>query len=153
MEAVGARFRFLLIHQGGHPCLVGRLVLLPGFILAAVVVEVGLADHGYAVGNRADCFAYAAAATGFHVGVVQPVGRNVETGVGTLQPAECALDAGLEVNHRPHGAGAEFLEHFVPVGLEALIAAAEAAVGLAIIVIYYKNKGTIHVEQISSLKG
>ena len=33
------------------------------------------------------------------------------------------------------------------------VAAAEAAVGLAIIVIYYRNKGTIHVEQISSLKG
>ena len=33
------------------------------------------------------------------------------------------------------------------------VAAAEAAVGLAIIVIYYKNKGSIHVEQISSLKG
>ena len=33
------------------------------------------------------------------------------------------------------------------------VAAAEAAVGLAIIVIYYKNRGTINVEQISSLKG
>jgi len=33
------------------------------------------------------------------------------------------------------------------------VAAAEAAVGLAIIVIYYKNKGAINVEQISSLKG
>ena len=33
------------------------------------------------------------------------------------------------------------------------VAAAEAAVGLAIIVIYYKNKGSIHVEKISSLKG
>ena len=33
------------------------------------------------------------------------------------------------------------------------VAAAEAAVGLAIIVIYYKNKGSIHVEQISALKG
>ena len=32
------------------------------------------------------------------------------------------------------------------------VAAAEAAVGLAIIVIYYKNKGSIHVEQINSLK-
>ena len=32
------------------------------------------------------------------------------------------------------------------------VAAAEAAVGLAIIVIYYKNKGSINVEQISSLK-
>ena len=33
------------------------------------------------------------------------------------------------------------------------VAAAEAAVGLAIIVIYYKNRGSIHTEQISSLKG
>ena len=33
------------------------------------------------------------------------------------------------------------------------VAAAEAAVGLAIIVIYYKNRGSIHVEEISSLKG
>ena len=33
------------------------------------------------------------------------------------------------------------------------VAAAEAAVGLAIIVAYYKNKGSIHVEQINSLKG
>ena len=33
------------------------------------------------------------------------------------------------------------------------VAAAEAAVGLAIIVIYYKNKGSINVEQINSLRG
>ena len=33
------------------------------------------------------------------------------------------------------------------------VAAAEAAIGLAIIVIYYKNKGSLHVEQINSLKG
>jgi len=33
------------------------------------------------------------------------------------------------------------------------VAAAETAVGLAIIVIYYKNKGSINVEQIDSLKG
>jgi NADH-quinone oxidoreductase subunit K len=33
------------------------------------------------------------------------------------------------------------------------VAAAEASVGLAIIVIYFKNKGSINVEQISSLKG
>ena len=33
------------------------------------------------------------------------------------------------------------------------VAAAEAAVGLAIVVIYYKNRGSINVEQISSLKG
>ena len=33
------------------------------------------------------------------------------------------------------------------------VAAAEAAVGLAIIVVYYKNKGSIDVEQINSMKG
>ena len=33
------------------------------------------------------------------------------------------------------------------------VAAAEAAVGLAIIVMYYKNKGSINVEKINSLKG
>ena len=33
------------------------------------------------------------------------------------------------------------------------VAAAEAAVGLAIIVMYYKNKASIDVAQISSLKG
>ena len=33
------------------------------------------------------------------------------------------------------------------------VAAAEASVGLAIIVIYYNNKGSINVEHISSLKG
>ena len=33
------------------------------------------------------------------------------------------------------------------------VAAAEAAIGLAIIVIYYKNKGSIHVEEINSLRG
>ena len=33
------------------------------------------------------------------------------------------------------------------------VAAAEAAVGLAIIVIYFKNKGSIHVEHLNSLKG
>ena len=33
------------------------------------------------------------------------------------------------------------------------VAAAEAAIGLAIIVIYYRNKGSIRVKDISSLKG
>ena len=33
------------------------------------------------------------------------------------------------------------------------VAAAEAAIGLAIIVVYYRNKGTIRVEEIDSLKG
>ena len=33
------------------------------------------------------------------------------------------------------------------------IAAAEAAIGLAIIVVYYRNSGTIRVEDINKLKG
>ena len=33
------------------------------------------------------------------------------------------------------------------------VAAAEAAIGLAIIVVYYRNKGTIRVEEIDTLKG
>ncbi len=33
------------------------------------------------------------------------------------------------------------------------VAAAEAAIGLAIIVVYFRNKGSIRIEDISSLKG
>ena len=33
------------------------------------------------------------------------------------------------------------------------VAAAEAAIGLAIIVVYYRNSGTIRVEEIDRLKG
>ena len=33
------------------------------------------------------------------------------------------------------------------------VAAAEAAIGLAIIVVYYRNTGTIRVEEIDQLKG
>jgi len=33
------------------------------------------------------------------------------------------------------------------------VAAAEAAIGLAIIVVYYRNAGSIHIEDINTLKG
>ena len=33
------------------------------------------------------------------------------------------------------------------------VAAAEAAIGLAIIVVYYRNSGTVRVEEINELKG
>ena len=33
------------------------------------------------------------------------------------------------------------------------VAAAEAAIGLAIVVTYYRNRGTIEVEDVSTLKG
>ena len=37
--------------------------------------------------------------------------------------------------------------------LEANLGAAEAAIGLAIIVVYFRNSGTIRVEEIDKLKG
>ena len=39
------------------------------------------------------------------------------------------------------------LSHFLTV------AAAEAAIGLAILVVYFRNRGSIEVEDISTLKG
>ena len=33
------------------------------------------------------------------------------------------------------------------------VAAAETAIGLAIIVVYYRNSGSIHIEDINTLKG
>jgi NADH-quinone oxidoreductase subunit K len=33
------------------------------------------------------------------------------------------------------------------------VAAAEAAIGLAVLVIYFRNRGSIEVEEISTLKG
>ncbi|MDJ0894473.1 MAG: NADH-quinone oxidoreductase subunit NuoK [Alphaproteobacteria bacterium] len=33
------------------------------------------------------------------------------------------------------------------------VAAAEAAIGLAILVVYYRNRGSIHVEDINMMKG
>ncbi len=33
------------------------------------------------------------------------------------------------------------------------VAAAEAAIGLAIIIVYYRNKGSIRVEEINQMKG
>ena len=33
------------------------------------------------------------------------------------------------------------------------VAAAEAAIGLAILVVYFRNRGTIEVEDISAMKG
>jgi NADH-quinone oxidoreductase subunit K len=33
------------------------------------------------------------------------------------------------------------------------VAAAEAAIGLAIVVVYFRNRGTIEVDDISTLKG
>src|SRR5712692_75667 len=102
-----------------NPALVALFVLPPHLPLAGVIRELGLVYHGDAVGHRADRLAYAAAAARLHVSVVEALGRDVEAGVRALQPAERALDAGVEVHHRPHGAGSELLEGGVPRRLEA----------------------------------
>src|SRR5439155_14152629 len=82
--------------------------------LAGVVLEGGLVDHRDAVLHRADGFADAAAAAGLHVGVVEPVGHDVEAAVRALEPAERALDARLEVDDRAHRPGRELLEDAAP---------------------------------------
>ena len=38
-------------------------------------------------------------------------------------------------------------------GFEKLVAAAEAAIGLAILVVYYRNRGSIAVEDVNMMKG
>ena len=78
--------------------------------LAGVVVEGGLVHHRDAVLHWADRLADAAAAAGFHVGVVEALWGDVEAGVRALEPAESALHARVEVDDRPHGAGENFLK-------------------------------------------
>src|SRR5438270_504377 len=92
-----------------HPLLVPVVVLPPGVPLPRVVRERRLVDHGDALGLGADRLAHPAAAAGLHVRVVQAVGRHVEDGVRTGQPAQRALDALVEVHHGPHGAGRPLL--------------------------------------------
>src|SRR5712692_8052344 len=99
-----------------HPGHVGRLVAPPHLPLAGIVLERVLPDHGDALLGRADGLADAAAAAGLHVGVVEPVRRHVEARVRTLEPAERALHALVEVDDRAHGARGELLEIRVPLG-------------------------------------
>src|SRR5690348_15195881 len=98
-----------------QPNLVAFLVFSPVFPLAAVVTEFRFVDHRYAFLHRAHGFAHATAAAGFHVGVVQVLGRHVENRIRAAEPAQRALDAGVKVDHRPHGPSGEFLEGGVAV--------------------------------------
>src|SRR5712664_4135997 len=104
-----------------HPLLVPVVVLPPGVPLSGVVRERRLVHHGDALGLGADGLAYAAAAAGLHVRVVEALGRHVEDGVRTRQPAERALDALVEVHHRPHGARRPLLERRVALGTVAAL--------------------------------
>src|SRR5216683_8100148 len=105
----------------GKPGLVALFVVPPRFPLAGVVAELGLIHHSDALFHRAYRFADAATATGLHVCVVQTLRSYVEAGVRTMQPAQSALDASVEVHHWPHGSGAELLEGWVTVGLKSTV--------------------------------
>src|SRR5919109_852193 len=87
-----------------QPSFVDLSVLFPHLILTAVVSEGGLVHHGDALFHRAHGLAHAAAAAGLHVGIIQMLGGDIEAGIGTLQPAQGALDAFIEIDHRPHRA-------------------------------------------------
>src|SRR4029453_17372432 len=102
-EAVGALRRDPVADLLGEPDLVGILVLAPHLPLALVVVEGGLVHHRDAVLHGAHGLAHPASAARLHVRVVQALRRHVEAAVRALNPAERALDAGVEVHHRPHG--------------------------------------------------
>src|SRR6058998_3699134 len=119
-EAVRAYGGVLVADLRRHPGLVAALVLAPHLPLARVVVEHRLVDHGDAVLHRTHRLAHAAAAARLHVGVVRPVGHDVEAGVGALDPAERALHARVEVDDRAHRARRELLEVRIALGHVAL---------------------------------
>src|SRR4029077_7810611 len=50
------------------------LVFAPHFPLAGIIAEADFVNHSDTIGHWADCFAYAAAAAGVHVGVVEALG-------------------------------------------------------------------------------
>src|SRR5881396_3725413 len=105
-EAVRAHGGLLVAKPGR----VSGLVFPPHLPLARVVFEDRFVDHRDAVLDRADRLADAAAAAGLHVRVVGAVRHDVKARVRTLDPAERALHAGVEVDDRAHGAGGELLE-------------------------------------------
>src|SRR5678815_1693741 len=109
-EAVRADGVRLVLDLGGHPGEVAGLVPAPHLPLAGIVVEGRLADHRDAVLHRAHRLADPAAAARVHVGVIQAVRCYVEAGVRTLDPAERAFDARVEVDDRTHRPGRELLE-------------------------------------------
>src|SRR5258707_49222 len=100
------------------PLPVLRLVLLPHIPLARVIAECCFVHHRDAFFNRTNRFADPAPAACFHIGVIQAVGSDIKARVRAVQPAKRALNAGIEVHHRPHRAGRELLESRIAIGPE-----------------------------------
>src|SRR5205814_6739507 len=76
---------------------------------SVVVLELQLVDHDDAVLDRADLGADAAPDAGLVHDLVVALGRHLEALVGAIEPAHRALDAGVEVHHRPERSGAVLL--------------------------------------------
>src|SRR3989475_7880090 len=85
------------------------MVRLPELPLVDVVLEPELVDHHDAVLDRADLCADAAADARLVHDLVVPLRRDLEALVRTVEPAHRALDAGVEVHHRPQRARAVLL--------------------------------------------
>jgi len=81
------------------------------------------------------------------VAILLPLsGPNAELGQAMLQAAQLAV---FDINTQ----GFELIPHDTKGTLSGGQAAAEAAIGLAILVVFFRNKGSINVEDISELKG
>src|SRR5712691_829161 len=97
-----------------EPGVVLGAVLLPELPLVHVVGELQLVDHDDAILHRADLRADAAADARLVDDLVVPLGRDLEALVGAVEPAHRALDARVEVHHRPHRARAVLLVIGIP---------------------------------------
>src|SRR5438105_728958 len=62
-----------------------------------------------------------AVSSGLRVGVIQTFRRHVEARIRAMQPAQRALDAGIEINHRAHGARGELFECRIAIRAEATL--------------------------------
>src|SRR5256886_16255138 len=109
----------------GEVRFVGGLVGAPRLPLTGVVGELRFVHHGDAGRDRADGLAEAAAAASLEACVIEPFGGDVENAVRTLQPAERALDAFVEVDHGAHGARRPLLEGGVAARTPAALFAGE----------------------------
>src|SRR5437016_4519804 len=130
-EAEAVRPFRAILDPLGEVRFVGGLVGAPRLPLTGVVGELRLVHHGDAGRDRADGLADAAAAASLEVCVIEPLGGDVEDAVRTLQPAERALDALVEVDHRPHGARRPLLERWVAPRTPAALLAGDGILHLA----------------------
>src|SRR5260370_15115357 len=97
------------------PLPVLRLVLLPHLPLAGVIAKRRFVHHRDAFFYGTNRFADPAPAACFHIGVIQAVGSDIKARVRAVQPAKRALNAGIEVHHRPHSTGRELLESWIAI--------------------------------------